>query len=243
MEFFLDTASLEEIAKWEPFAVVRGVTTNPALLAKEGCEPLSQLAAVARAVRGPVSAQVTHQAHEQMIPQGRALSRIADNIIVKLPATPEGYLAAKVLVDEGVPCNITLTFDPAQAIPFCRLPTRYVSLIIGRVEDFGLHSRRLVRQLRELIDTLQSPTQLLVASIRNSHHLLAAALGGADAITVPPSTWGNIFNNPLTLRGEQDFFLGWQTLPEPLRERYQGLATSLRHQEEPIGDLPAMIGR
>lgn len=223
MKFFLDTASLTEIEKWQQFGLVEGVTTNPALLASEGHAPLEQLKEVARVVAGPVSAQVTYDTHEKMIVQGRALSRLAENIVVKFSNTVEGYLAAKDLVAEGRRCNITLTFDPVQAIPFCRLPATFVSLIIGRVEDFGLRSIELVQQLRDTLDLLGSPTQLLVASIRNSHHLMAALRGKADIVTVPPTTWTNIYNNPLTLAGELDFFRAWKTLPEALRKNYEQL--------------------
>jgi transaldolase len=223
MEFFLDTASLEDIANWQPFGLVQGVTTNPALLSKEGREPLAQLKEIVRAVQGPVSAEVTYDKCDRMIVQGRALSKLADNIVVKVPATAEGFKAASALVKDRVRCNITLTFDPAQAIPFCLLPTTYVSLIIGRVEDFGLRSVELVQQLRDVLDRLKSPTQLLAASIRNSHHLIAALLGKADVITVPPSTWTSIYNNPLTLTGEQDFFRAWQSLPGAFREQYEKL--------------------
>jgi transaldolase len=223
MEFFLDTASLEDIKKWEPFGVVQGATTNPTLLSKEGRDPLAQLQAVAAAVQGPVSAQVTHDTHEKMVRQGRALSQVAKNIVVKLPCNAEGFLAAKELVAEGVRLNITLTFDPAQAVPFCKLPVTYVSLIIGRVEDFGLNSRGFARDLRDVLDKLKSPTKLLVASIRNPHHLREAILAGADVITVPPSTWSNLYSHPLTTTGEEDFFTAWRTLPEPMRKAYEQL--------------------
>lgn len=221
MKFFLDTASIDDIKRWTEVGVVQGVTTNPALLSKEGSDPLAQLKTIAGIVDGPVSAQVTFDAAGNMVTQGRALARIAENIIIKLPANLEGYRAAKQLVSEAIKCNITLVFDPAQAIPFCILPVTYVSLIIGRVEDFGLRSLDLARQLRDLIDTLRSSTQLLAASIRNSHHLIAAIRSGSDVITVPPSTWLNIFGNPLTLSGERDFFNAWKQLPEELVATYQ----------------------
>ena len=227
MEFFLDSASLKEIEKWSEFGLVDGVTTNPTLLAREGREALSQLKQIASRVKGPVSAQVTFDQSDRMIQQGFALSELADNIIVKVPATEEGFRAAKVLAPEGVKCNVTLTFDPAQAVAFCRLPVAYVSLIIGRVEDFGLHGLSLAQQLRNVIDRLDSPTRLLAASIRNSHHLLAAMAAGADVLTVPPSTWVNVFSNPLTLSGEKDFFSAWRSLPHEMLNQYESLQAKI----------------
>ena len=221
MKFFLDTASLEEIEKWKPYGIVNGVTTNPSLLSKENCNALERLKQITAIVEGPVTAQVTSTFHEKMILQAKSLAKLANNILIKLPATSEGFLAAKELVKNEISCNITLTFDPAQAIQFCLLPVNYVSLILGRTEDFGIRDLNRVKQLRDIIDNLNSKTKLLSASIRNSQHLIAAILGHSDVITVPPNTWKNIYQNPLTLIGEKDFLDSWKSLPETLRETYE----------------------
>ncbi|MFT5690421.1 MAG: transaldolase, partial [Planctomycetota bacterium] len=180
MQFFLDTANLDSIRHWQAFGLVDGVTTNPALLAKEGGDPLKHLENVCELVGGPVSAQVTATDTAGMITQGHALSKVRDNVVVKIPATANGYRAAETLVGNGIQCNITLCFQPAQAIPFARLGAAYVSLIVGRTEDFGLNSRDEVARTRQLIDAIGSETKLLVASIRNPTHLTEAIIGGAD---------------------------------------------------------------
>ncbi|KKU56234.1 MAG: putative transaldolase [Parcubacteria group bacterium GW2011_GWA1_47_11] len=221
ISFFLDTASLADIAYWKEFGVVEGVTTNPALLAKEGGDPLQQLKAVAALVDGPVSAEVTCTDAADMIRQGLGLSALAPNIVIKLPALPQGYFAARELKRRGIKLNITLTFQPAQAIPFLKLNPDFVSLIVGRVEDFGLDSVPLIKEMRDTIDSLGSTTKLLTASIRNPSHLTAAVNGGSHAVTVPPSTWKLILSNPLSVRGEQDFMESWKSLDGHLRKGYE----------------------
>jgi transaldolase len=223
MEFFLDTASIDDIKKWQPFGVVQGVTTNPSLLSKEDAEPLEQLKKIASLVEGPVSAQVTFRSHEEMIKQAKGLSKIANNIVVKFPSTLEGYYAAKLAIEDNISCNITLTFDPSQAIAFGMLPVTYISLIIGREEDFGLHNLERISETRQVLDSLKSSTKLLAASIRNTHHLKAAIIGGADIITIPPITWHNIYNNPQSISGEIDFFKAWKSIPNALREKYENI--------------------
>jgi transaldolase len=224
MQFFLDTASLDAIRRWQDFGLVDGCTTNPALLAKEGGEPLRQLANVAELVRGPVSAQVTLSDAAGMARQGRALAELAPNIDVKVPATQPGFAAARELTDSGCRVNVTLAFQPAQALPFARIPVAYVSLILGRIEDFGHSSLHEVEIARELFTRLKTPTKLLVASLRNPTQLCAAIAGGADVVTVPPSTWELVYANPLSLQGERDFAAAWSSLPEALREPYDELA-------------------
>lgn len=220
MKFFLDTANIADIERWKGFGLVQGVTTNPTLLSAEGADPTYQLQQIAAMVDGPVSAQVTHQEPEGMIRQGQKLAAIADNIIVKVPATISGYQAAKALKAENIRLNITLTFEPAQAIPFIALNVDFVSLILGRVEDFGLSSQGLASTLKRLCQAMDSSTQMLVASIRNSHHLLEATQGGADALTIPPKTWENIYANPLTASGLGDFMSAWEKLSPEMRDKY-----------------------
>ena len=226
MEFFLDTASIAEIKKWKKLDVVNGVTTNPTLLSKEGNEPLEQLKEITKLVQGPVSAQVTTKDHQGMIIQGKALQNISKNILVKVPSTIQGYLAAKELSENGVNINITLNFNAAQIIPFCQIPVSYVSLIIGRVGDFGIimDNKTRISQARIVIDKLNSSTKLLAASIRNPEQLSQAIVEGAHTITVPPSTWELVYNNPLTISGENDFFTAWNQLPEKIREKYEKLS-------------------
>lgn len=226
MQFFLDTASLAAIEKWSAFGLVDGATTNPALLAKEGGDPLDQLKQVAEIVNGPVSAQVTRTDAAGMVSQGAALAETAPNIIVKVPSTEAGLAAARALTAKGIDCNITLTFQPAQAIAFARIPVAYVSLIVGRVEDFGLASLDEIGAARSVIDELESPTKLLVASLRNPTQLTAAVIAGSDVLTVPPSTWEGVFQNPLTTQGERDFHAAWESLPTAARAAYEALGTS-----------------
>ena len=178
MQLFLDTASIDDIERLKPLGLVQGVTTNPALLAREGGSALQQLEAIAARVEGPVSAQVTQDGAKEMIAQGRALADVAPNVIVKVPAHAAGLEAARALSERGVDCNVTLAFDAAQAIPFATVPVAYVSLILGRVEDFGLPSGERVRSAARLLERIGSRTKLLVASLRTPAHLRVAGLDG-----------------------------------------------------------------
>lgn len=221
MKFFLDTAHLDDIRRWQELGLVQGVTTNPALLAREGGNPLLHLESVCELVSGPVSAQVTHRDTAAMLVQGRALAGVAPNVVVKVPATADGVRTARTLAEEGVKTNITLTFHPTQAVPFALAGATYLSLIVGRVEDFGLDSREEISNTRALLEELGTDTQLLVASLRNPEQLLAACLGGAHVLTVPPTTWEKVFENPMTLSGLGDFERAWNELPDTARAPYE----------------------
>lgn len=223
MKLFLDTASLAEVERLAPLGVVDGVTTNPALLAREGGDPLERLRALAARVAGPVSAQVTHGEAKEMTAQGLGLAALAPNVVVKLPGNRAGLEAARTLAAEGVRCNVTLLFEPAQLVAFARVPAAYASLILGRCEDFGLGDAERVAQAATLLARLGTPTELLVASVRHPDHLRVAALGGAHVATVPPSTWDLVLDHPLTGRGLDDFAHSWLALPGPQRAAYDAL--------------------
>ena len=226
MKLFLDTASLAEVERLAPLGVVDGVTTNPALLAREEGEPLEVLRALAGQVAGPVSAQVTHGEVKEMVAQGRALAALAPNVVVKLPANRAGLEAARALAAESIETNVTLLFEPAQLVAFARVPVTYVSLIHGRSEDFGLGEVERVASAARLLERLGSPTKLLVASVRNPGHLRAAVEGGAHVATVPPSTWDLVFDHPLTGRGLEDFARSWLAVPEPRRRGYDAAGSA-----------------
>lgn len=213
MEFWLDTANLEDIKKWRDLGLVQGATTNPTLLAREKRDALEQLEEVCRLVEGPVSAQVTARDWQGMVRHGRELAKVAPNIVVKVPATLDGYRAAIELKHSDIPINVTLIFHICQIIPFERIPVDYVSLILGRQEDFGLDPTNA--KLRK-----PAGVKTVLASVRNPRHLLNAFSSLFDVITVPPSTWEILFQNPMTLQGENDFLSAWATLGD-LRLDYE----------------------
>lgn len=221
MEFFLDTASIEEIKCYRKLGLVDGVTTNPALLAKEGQDPLEQVKKIAALVPGPISVEVTYTEPDKMVKHAVKLSRLADNIVIKLPASMAGLAAARTLKEKGVKLNVTLIFHPSQAIPFIKLGVDDVSLFVGRVEDFGLCNSDAMRQTKESIVKMQSQTKLLSASIRNPEYLLEAIVAGSDALTVPPSCWEKVYNNPMFQLGEREFLDSWRQLPATLRKTYE----------------------
>lgn len=221
MKFFIDTASIDDIKNYKRLGLADGVTTNPALLAKEGQDPLEQIKKIADIISGPISAEVTYTEPEKMIKHAQKLSKIAKNIIIKVPASIPGLKTAHELKKLGIKMNVTLIFHPSQAIPFIQLGVDYVSLFVGRVEDFGLNNRPAIWDIKTCIEKMKSPTQLISASIRNADYLLEAVKAGSDVLTVPPSCWKLVFNNPLFNLGEKEFLDCWKCLPEATRKRYE----------------------
>src|SRR5699024_9506796 len=137
MEFFIDTANIEDIRLANKLGILSGVTTNPSLVAKEGVSFHDRLKEITQEVSGSVSA-------EGMIEEGKELAKIAPNITVKVPMTLEGLKAVKVFTELDITTNVTLIFNPNQALLAARAGATYVSPFIGRLDDIGQDGMDLV---------------------------------------------------------------------------------------------------
>jgi len=217
MKFFIDTANVQDIKKAASWGILDGVTTNPSLAAKEGKNFTELLKEICAVVPGPVSAEVVSTSTEEMVKEGRELSRIAKNITVKIPCIAAGIPAIKALSSEGIPINTTLIFSSTQALIAAKAGATYVSPFVGRLDDISAVGMDVVRQIRTIFDNYDFPTQILAASIRNPVHVVEAAMAGADIATMPFAVIESLVKHPLTDVGLKKFLDDWQKLSQPAR--------------------------
>lgn len=212
MKFFIDTANIEEIKKAWEVGVIDGVTTNPSLLAKEGREPRGLLKEICQIVEGPVSAEAVSLKHEEMFREAIELSKIADNIVIKIPMTEDGLKTVKKLSQEGIKTNVTLVFSPTQALLAAKAGATYVSPFVGRLDDISHFGMDLIRDIQIIFENYAFETEVIVASIRNPLHVLEAARIGADIATIPYSVIKQLIKHPLTDIGIEKFLKDWEKL-------------------------------
>jgi transaldolase len=210
MEIFIDTANLNEIRQAAALGVLDGVTTNPSLVSKEGADFHTRLKEICQIVKGPVSAEVVSVTHDEMIAEAEPLTKIAPNIVIKLPCIVEGLKACKTLSDRGVRCNMTLCFQPLQALLVAKAGAFLVSPFIGRVDDIAGEGMQLIREIRVIYDNYGYDTKILAASIRHPLHLVQAAMASADVATVPFSVIQQMMKHPLTDQGLAKFIADWE---------------------------------
>ena len=205
MELYIDTANVDEIREANDLGVLDGVTTNPSLIAKEGVDYAKRLAEICEVVSGPVSAEVIATEHKARVAEGREHAKIAGNIVVKLPSTIDGLKACKTLSDEGLRTNMTLCFQPMQAMLVAKAGAFLVSPFIGRLDDISQDGMDLIAQIRTIYDNYGFETKILAASIRHPLHMVQCALAGADVATVPMSVIRQLLKHPLTDVGLKKF--------------------------------------
>jgi transaldolase len=215
MQLFLDTANIDEIREVHSWGVLAGVTTNPSLIAKEGRDFVETIHQICEIVRGPVSAETVAQDAEGMIREGRLLARVHPNVIVKVPLTENGLRACRALSDDGVKVNVTLCFQPSQALLAGLAGATYISPFVGRVDDVSWEGIELVRQIAEIYaQSSEIDTMVLAASLRHPMHLVQAALAGADVGTAPYSVLKAAIKHPLTDIGNKKFLDDWEKVPD-----------------------------
>lgn len=211
MKFFVDTADIDEIRDLAATGLLDGVTTNPSLIAKSGKDFIPLVKEICKVVKGPVSAEVAATDYATMRKEADILRKIADNVAVKVPLTPDGLKVCKELSDDGTMVNVTLCFSAAQAILAAKAGAAFVSPFVGRLDDIGQNGLDLIAEIVTIYENYSYfTTEVLVASIRNPIHIIESAKMGAHVMTAPPSVIRQLYNHPLTDKGLAAFVADWK---------------------------------
>ncbi|PIP93467.1 MAG: fructose-6-phosphate aldolase [Bdellovibrio sp. CG12_big_fil_rev_8_21_14_0_65_39_13] len=205
MEFFIDTGIVDEIKAAAKWGIVDGVTTNPTLIAKSGRTQADVIKEICAIIDGPISAEVIATDTVGMLKEARELTKIHDNVVIKLPLTADGISACHALSSDGIKTNVTLCFSANQALLAAKVGATYISPFIGRLDDLGQDGCQLIEEIRTIYDNYGFTTKILAASIRHPMHVRDVAMIGADVATMPYKAMEQLFHHPLTDRGLEQF--------------------------------------
>ena len=210
MKFFADTAEIAEIRDLAETGLLDGVTTNPSLVHKSGRDFIEVLREISGICPGPISAEVVALDHPAMMREAEVLRKVASNIAIKVPLTPDGLKTCKALTGDGTMVNVTLCFSANQALLAAKAGATFISPFVGRLDDIGFDGMQLIADIRMIYDNYDFATQILAASVRHPIHVLEAAKLGADVMTAPPKIIHMLFKHPLTDAGIAGFLKDWQ---------------------------------
>jgi len=205
MKFFIDTALTDEIREAHALGILDGVTTNPTLIKKSGRDFHEVIAEICDIVPGPVSAEAVADNADDFIKQGKELANIAPNVVVKLPMNTAGLKATRALSDAGIKTNVTLIFQPLQALMAAKAGATFVSPFIGRLDDVSTDGMTLISDIVQIFDNYAFDTEVLAASIRHPIHVVHSALAGAHVATIPMKVIDQLVKHPLTDKGIAQF--------------------------------------
>jgi len=212
MKFFVDTADVNDIKEFSEIGLIDGVTTNPSLIYKSGRDFKEVIKEISELTSGPISAEVTSLNKEAMISEGKTLSSIAKNIVVKVPLTMDGLIACKTLSKLSIKVNVTLCFSSAQALLAAKMGAAYISPFIGRLDDISEEGLNLIEEIVTIYANYPETinTEVLVASIRSPLQVTQVAQMGADVATIPPKIIKQMIKHPLTDIGLNSFMDDWK---------------------------------
>jgi len=212
MKLFIDTANVSEIKEVARWGVLAGVTTNPSLIAKEGRDFKQVIKEITDIVDGPISAEVISEKAEGMIEEGKELSKIHSNIVIKVPMTDEGLVAVAAFHKLGISTNVTLVFSATQALLAARAGATFVSPFLGRLDDIGQDGVSLIDEIVNIFDVHNINTEIIAASIRNTNHVTNSARAGAHIATIPYNIFKQMVLHPLTDAGIKKFLADWKSV-------------------------------
>jgi transaldolase len=210
MKIFLDSADIGEIEAHIASGFVDGVTTNPSLIAKSGRNILETIVQICEMVDGPVSAEVAATDFETMLREGKKLAALAPNVTVKVPLTEAGLRTCRALREAGTKVNVTLCFTAGQALLAAKAGATFISPFVGRLDDIGQDGMGLIEEICTIYDQYDMATEVLVASVRSTQHVVDAAMLGADVVTLPPKILTSLYKHPLTDKGLAAFISDWE---------------------------------
>ena len=209
MKLFIDSANVKEIREASEMGIISGVTTNPSLIAREGRKFDEVVREITALVDGPISGEVMSADKDGMIREGRKISAIHKNMVVKIPITQDGLKAVKVLTAEGIKTNVTLVFTAGQALLAARAGASFVSPFLGRLDDIADNSLAVIKDISDIFKMHRIGTQIIAASVRSPMQVVSVAKLGADIATVPYAILIQMLKHPLTDKGIEKFQMDW----------------------------------
>jgi transaldolase len=214
MKLFIDSAEVDKIREAWDWGIIDGVTTNPSHVAKTGRKHLEVYREICDIVDGPISLETITLTAKEIVPEGRALAKIHQNVVVKVPITREGLKAVKEFTADGIKTNVTVTFSPLQAMLAAKCGATYISPFVGRLDAIGQFGMEVVRQIKTIYTNYGFKTQILTAAVRDPTHVLEAALAGSDVCTMAFDVLEQLYQHPLTDIGIDIFLKDWAKVPK-----------------------------
>ena len=216
MHIFLDTANIDQIRQAAKLGIISGITTNPSLVSNEATADYEAVVKeICSIIPGPVSAEVLVEGVEPMLEQARQISTWAPNVVIKIPATPDGLEVTSALTRDNIKVNFTLVFSPNQALLGALAGAAYVSPFVGRLDDAGHNGMEIVKDIVDMFKNYKElSTEVIAASIRHPQHCVAAAKARAHIATVPYKILMQMVHHPLTDVGIARFNADWQSVSQ-----------------------------
>lgn len=228
MAIFVDSGDVKEIQKFMRMGILRGVTTNPTILLRDGVkggivEIKKRTINIAEIIHPyPLSVEVTSNERDEMLNQAREFSRWSDNIVVKVTIHgPDGELdnleVIHILEEEyDVRVNVTAMMSAQQCFLAALAGATYVSLFGGRVNNMGYNCIEEIKKARKLLDNFDLKAKIIVGSTREVLNVVEWLAAGTHIVTVVPKLLEGMIVHPYSKETVQQFLRDAKQVEESL---------------------------
>ncbi len=216
MKIFLDSGNLEEIKKIKELSILKGVTTNPSLIAKEKISGrknfLKHIQNMCDIAQVPVSAEIVGLELNEIIDEGEELHLLNSNVVVKIPLNKVGLQAIHYFKQKNIPTNATVIFSPLQGMLAATNGASYVSPYISRLDTIGHNGLKQVKILMDIFKNYHLQSEIIAASVKTVLQIKNLTTIGVHIVTLPHDVIMEMLYHPLTDIGIDGFIEDWLTV-------------------------------
>ncbi|USF29242.1 transaldolase family protein [Clostridium sp. MD294] len=208
MDIYLDSANYEKITEYVEAYNIKGVTSNPTIIVKDKADILKLVEIVPK--HKDLFVQVISDEVEGIITETKKLMSLSNNIIVKIPASPNGLKAIKLLKDEGIKTLATGIYSVQQAIMAANCGAAYVAPYVNRICDLEIDGVKAALEIQKTFRTNNTDCKVLAASFKNMMQVKELMINGIDAVTVSVDLMEKLIHNKNTDYAVKDFVTAWK---------------------------------
>jgi transaldolase len=210
MEIWLDTTNLDTIKEARAMGILHGITTNPTIVSNSGISFEKLIISLLDAQDGPVAAQVVADDASEMIQHGKKIFSISPRMLIKVPATSEGYKCMNALTQAQISVLATAIYEPKQALLSFKAGAQYLAPYIGRIKDSGIDPRDVLEDILEIKGRFDYPGKLMGAGIRELDEMMYCSLAGVCAVTITDVIFHELMTDHQGVKNSlEQFFLDW----------------------------------
>jgi transaldolase len=218
VKIFLDSGNLEEVKKVKNLGILKGITTNPTLIAKEKIDGrknfLNHIKNMCEISQVPVSAEIVSLELNRIIEEGEELHSIHPNVVVKIPLNEAGLQAIHYFQQKNIATNATVIFSPLQGMLAAINGANYVSPYIGRLDDIGHNGLGQTKKLITIFNNYQFKSEIIAASVKTIFQIINLSVIGVHILTLPYTLIMEMLYHPLTDIGIEKFLKDWRSVEQ-----------------------------
>ncbi len=216
MEYLFDTANIESIKKYSELFPITGVTSNPSIIKLEGNINFFQHFREIRQIIGmdkTLHIQVLAEDAEGMIAEANAiLANVDDKVFIKIPTTPQGLKAMRLLKAKGVGITATAIYTKMQGLLAMEAGADFIAPYFNRMQNLDINPCEVITTFAQMIAEYHYSTKILAASFKNIGQVNTAFECGAQTVTLSPALLVDAFKMPSIQKAVDDFAADWEKI-------------------------------